>query len=360
MTASFLPELQPCGGQAPHILGSELPKGKLVLQPDLPGFVLDCEHVHELEGVSHRLGPGVIVEVDPDLGSLQLGPLDAGHPALQLLLIVEVVVSVQPVVVLSLPISLVPDVVVPAVQAQVGVVRGLLSARGSLRSVDHDCGDIPLSKGLQSSRVCASTTLCQPAPVPELHCVIVFLVAEPVQQLCEIFEGRVAVFEVWGELQEDSAEKPSPGQGFDAGLFKRGGPEEGPVQVSVHQGPVGDLLRHLDRVLKSALQGLGLLYPGGDLLLASRPVEGAVDLHSLEELGVVGEPFALLSGDGDRIEAAHPIVVGPAAAAYEEGHGKSIWFVWLRSLLQLCLAILSCNLESSSSMVSELALDRAA
>ncbi|MDQ1283605.1 MAG: hypothetical protein QG666_1397, partial [Euryarchaeota archaeon] len=71
----------------------------------------------------------------PDLGSLQLGPLDAGHPALKLLLIVEVVVSVQSVVVLSLPIALEPDVVVPAVQAQVGVVRGLVSARE--REDDH-------------------------------------------------------------------------------------------------------------------------------------------------------------------------------------------------------------------------------
>ena len=57
----------------------------------------------------------MIVEVHPHLGGLQLSLLDARHPSLQLFLFVEIVVSIQPVVVILL--ALIPDIVVPAVFA---------------------------------------------------------------------------------------------------------------------------------------------------------------------------------------------------------------------------------------------------
>lgn len=77
---------------------------------------------------------------------------------------------------------------------------------------------------------------------------------------------------------------------------------------------MSDELGHLHGILE-ALQLLGLLYPGRDLPLLRRPVEGAVDLHGVEELRVVGEPVTLFLGQLDRVEPAHPVTIGPAAAA---------------------------------------------
>ena len=36
----------------------------MILEPDLFSFMIYREHIHELEGVSHRFGPGMIVEAD--------------------------------------------------------------------------------------------------------------------------------------------------------------------------------------------------------------------------------------------------------------------------------------------------------
>jgi hypothetical protein len=82
---------------------------------------------------------------------------------------------------------------------------------------------------------------------------------------------------------------------------------------------MGDKLGHLQRILKAAAL-FALLYSVGYLQLSRRLVKGAVDLHRGEILGIIGQPLPLLFGESYWVEPAHPIVIGPAAATYENGH----------------------------------------
>jgi hypothetical protein len=76
----------------------KLPKCELIPQPDLLGFVLYEEHIHQQKSIPHKLGPGMVIEIRPRLGYLQLCLFDARHPRFQLLFLAEIVVSIQPVI----------------------------------------------------------------------------------------------------------------------------------------------------------------------------------------------------------------------------------------------------------------------
>jgi len=68
-----------------------------------------------------------------------------------LLLLVEIVVSIMPVVVLFL--ALIPDIVVAAMEAHVGMVRSLLGAHIKPRAIDQDVGDISITHSHQRCRI---------------------------------------------------------------------------------------------------------------------------------------------------------------------------------------------------------------
>ena len=106
------------------------------------GLMLYKQHIHQQKGVPHGLGTSMVVEVHSHLGGLQFGP------GLQLHLLVEIVVSIQPVVILLL--ALIPDIVVPAMEAHVGMICSLLRAHMKPRAIDQDIGDISLPQSLQS------------------------------------------------------------------------------------------------------------------------------------------------------------------------------------------------------------------
>ena len=61
-------------------------------------------------------------------------------------------------------------------------------------------------------------------------------------------------------------------------------------------------------------------YPGINLELACRPVEGAVDLDGSEIPGIVVKPLPFLICQLHRIERAYPIVIGPTATAHQDRH----------------------------------------
>jgi hypothetical protein len=67
--------------------------------------------IHQQKGISDRLRPGVVVEVNPELHGFLLCFFDLRHPGSKLILAVQIIIPVQSVVVLFL--IPVPDVVVP-------------------------------------------------------------------------------------------------------------------------------------------------------------------------------------------------------------------------------------------------------
>jgi hypothetical protein len=85
------------------------------------------QHVHQEEGIPHRLRPSMIVEVSSYFCLFQISRLNERHPYLQLFLFIEIVVPVKPVVVLFL--SVVPDVIISAIKTQIGMIRSLLRAK---------------------------------------------------------------------------------------------------------------------------------------------------------------------------------------------------------------------------------------
>jgi len=127
-------------------LFSEFPKSKLILEMDLFGLMLDQEHVHHLKCVPYRLGSGVVVEEHPDLGSLQFGIPDPRHPTVKLILVVEVVVPVESVI--GLLLSPIPDIVVSAVEAYIGVIRSQRLPWVMSGAVDQNSGYVPLFQNL--------------------------------------------------------------------------------------------------------------------------------------------------------------------------------------------------------------------
>jgi hypothetical protein len=78
----------------------------------------------------------MIVEVHPHLGGLQFSLLDARNLDIQLFLLIEIVIPIQPMVVLFF--ALVPDIVIPAMKAHIGVIRSLRCAYAKTKSVDQD------------------------------------------------------------------------------------------------------------------------------------------------------------------------------------------------------------------------------
>jgi len=66
----------------------------LVLQLYLLVLMGQSQHIHQLEGISHRLGPGVVIEIDPDLLCLQLVFSYARRPPLNLLFAVEIIIPI--------------------------------------------------------------------------------------------------------------------------------------------------------------------------------------------------------------------------------------------------------------------------
>lgn len=157
--------------------------------------------------------------------------------------------------------------------------------------------------------------------MPELHGIVVLSWRYRVEQALQDIESRAFVLEIGRELQQHAAHQTGLGQGLNAGLLKRGGPEDGFIQISIDQGLVGDQLGHLHRVLETFW---GLLDPCLDLELARRPVEGAVDLYSIEVPCIIGKPLALLLGKLYRIESAYPVIVGPAGSANQDSHYRRL------------------------------------
>jgi hypothetical protein len=78
---------------------------------------------------------------------------------------------------------------------------------------------------------------------------------------------------------------------------------------------VGDELGNLQRVFE-ALFALAFVDPGVDLELAGWPVKSAVDLDGAEILGIVIKPGSFLISKLYWVEAAYPVIVGPAATAH--------------------------------------------
>lgn len=93
----------------------ELPKGELILVLDLFG---KC--------VPDGLGPAMVVEIDPHFGCLQFRLFDVRHPKLQLLFLVEIIVSIEPVVCLFL--AFVPYIAIVAMKTHIGMIGSLLCA----------------------------------------------------------------------------------------------------------------------------------------------------------------------------------------------------------------------------------------
>jgi hypothetical protein len=149
---------------------------ELILQLYILVLVLYQEHIHQQEGVSHRLCPGVVIEENPHLGGLQLGRLNAENPGLQLLLLVEIVVPVEPVI--SLFLALIPDVVISPMETQIGMICGQLTAKMQARAIDEDVCDVLHPQDLQDLWVQLLPAFVQPALMSELHGVIAFLSAE--------------------------------------------------------------------------------------------------------------------------------------------------------------------------------------
>ena len=91
---------------------------------------------------------------------------------------------------------------------------------------------------------------------------------------------------------------------------------DGGTGLALDHGFMGHKLRHLQGILEIR-QIIALFYPGQYLGLARRPVESAVYLHRPKIFGIVGQPITFLRCQRHRVESAHPIVIGPAATAYE-------------------------------------------
>jgi hypothetical protein len=109
---------------------------------DLFGLVLDQEHVHHLKCVPYRLGSGVVVEEHPKLGGLQFDLFDPRHPSIELILVVKVVISIEPVI--ALFFSPVSDTVVSAVEPDISVIRSQRLTGIMSRTVDQDVGYVTL------------------------------------------------------------------------------------------------------------------------------------------------------------------------------------------------------------------------
>ncbi|VVB65292.1 Uncharacterised protein [uncultured archaeon] len=59
-------------------------------------------------------------------------------------------------------------------------------------------------------------------------------------------ESGAFILEIGGELQQHAAQEARLGQGLHAGPLKRGGPKDRPLQITLHEGLVGDQLGDFD------------------------------------------------------------------------------------------------------------------
>ena len=86
-------------------------------------------------------------------------------------------------------------------------------------------------------------------------------------------------------------------------------------------GPATNISTRLIRAATSGhpCGGGGAISPGLELKVARRDVEGAVDLYRLKIVCLVGEPLHPSSGLAPSFKPARPVVIGPAATAYQNG-----------------------------------------
>src|SRR5512137_2786355 len=174
----------------------------------------------------------MIVEVDSHFGFFQLSFLNLWDPWSQLITLVEIVIPVQPVVIfLFVPV---PNVVISPMKSEISVICGLLSAHMKSGTIDQDVGHVSFSQSFQSCRIHLLLVLIQPAAMPELYGIVEILMRNGIQYILQVVEGRVFIFEVWGELQEHAAQKSCICQRSDTGFFERGGPKYRSFSVSLH------------------------------------------------------------------------------------------------------------------------------